>query len=317
MEIKRLQSPSDTFDIRFPEGKPFDVVGFGTNSVDQFCIVPEYPLAGSKLEIEHYEKLAGGQVATAMVFLARMGLKSKYIGKVGGDDLGQFLLRSFASESVDISSVIVDPQVPNQNAVIIVDKKSGERTVLSRRDKGLDFRETELRKEHVCAGRILHLDGYDAAGSLKAARWCRQNGIPVVIDLDKMVDNCDELIKNVDFLIASSNFPRDFTGIDNPFEALARIRGLFDGFLAVTLGSSGAAAWIGDQCVSFPGLEINAVDTTGCGDVFHAGFIYGLLHNWSIWKIMTFSNTAAGLSCQHLGAREGIRPLAEILFHLQ
>jgi sugar/nucleoside kinase (ribokinase family) len=316
MKIKQPQNLSDTFDLQFPGEKPFDVVGFGTNSVDQLCIVPEYPQIGSKTEILHYEKLAGGQVATAITFLSRMGLKTKYIGKVGGDDLGQFSLRSFGSESVDTSSIVTEKCIQNQNAIIVIDKKSGERTVLSSRNERLNFRSKELLEEHVCAGRILHLDGYDCAGSLKAAKWCRQQGIPVSIDLDKVVENCEELIKNVDFLIVSSNFPGDFTGIADPAISFTQLRNSFHAFLAVTLGAAGAMTWIGNQCVTFPGLKLNAVDTTGAGDIFHGGFIYGLLHNWSIEKIMRFANAAAGLSCQFLGAREGIRPLSEILSQL-
>jgi sugar/nucleoside kinase (ribokinase family) len=90
MKLKRLKSPSDTFDIQFPERKRFDVVGFGLNSVDHLCVVPQYPHFDSKTEINKYEKLPGGQVATAVLFLSRNGCKVKYIGKVGGGRSGMF-----------------------------------------------------------------------------------------------------------------------------------------------------------------------------------------------------------------------------------
>jgi len=316
MKIKQLESPTDIFDLRLAKEKPFDVVGFGTNSVDHLCFVDEYPPIGSKSEIVQHEKLPGGQVATALEFLSRIGLKTKYVGKVGGDELGRFCLRNFASGSVDTTSVLVEQTARNQYAFIIVDRMSGERTVLSRRESGLNFREHELNKNEICAGRILHLDGYDSAGSLKAAKWCRQFGIPVSIDLDKVVHGCPELIKNVDFLIASSNFPSEFTGIADPCRAFRELRKCYEGFLAVTLGSLGAMAWVGNQCVRFPGLEVNAVDTTGAGDIFHAAFIYGLLQNWPLGKTMSFANAAAGLSCKFIGAQAGIRPISEILQHV-
>jgi sugar/nucleoside kinase (ribokinase family) len=160
---------------------------------------------------------------------------------------------------------------------------------------------------------MLHLDGYDAAGSLRAATWCREQGIPVSIDLDKVVQDCGELIGKVDFLIVSSNFPVEFSGISDPVRAFQELRNHCDGFLAVTLGAAGAMAWVGDRRLTFPGLQIKAVDTTGAGDIFHGAFIYGLLQNWSLEKIMRFANAAAGLSCGYLGARTGIRPLSEIL----
>jgi sulfofructose kinase len=316
MSIKRLMSPSDTFDLHFADNKPFDVVGFGTNSVDHLCTVSEYPECGAKTGILQYERLAGGQVATAITFLSHMGLKTKYVGKVGGDELGHFSRQSFESGSVETSSVITELSAQNQFAFIIIDRKSGERAVLSRRENRLNFRKSELKKDEICAGRVLHLDGYDAEGALKAAIWCREEGIPVSIDLDTVVQNCDALLNQVDLLIVSSNFPSEFTGITNPIDAFEKLHRVYDGFLAVTLGAAGARAWVGDRCIDFPGLKVNAVDTTGAGDIFHGAFIYGLLQNWPLLKIMNFANSAAGLSCGHLGARAGIRPISEILQHI-
>jgi len=313
MRIKRLKTPCDRFDIHYAEDKKFDVVGFGTNSVDHLCIVPEYPRLDSKTEVLQYAKLAGGQVATALVFLSRVGLRTKYVGKVGTDEHGRFSMDSFKSDSVDTTSVVVAQDAGNQFAVIIIEKGTGERTVLSQRGPGLNIPTSELKREDICAGRILHLDGYDVEGSISAAAWCREEGIPVSIDLDKAFPNCDKLIENIDFLITSRNFPVEFTGIADPLKAFAEMRKCYNGFLAVTLGPEGAMAWVGNECVRFPGFEIEAVDTTGAGDIFHGGFLYGLLQNWPLDRIIRFANAAAGLSCKYLGARSGIRPLTEIL----
>jgi sugar/nucleoside kinase (ribokinase family) len=313
MKIKRLCSPDDPFDIEFPPNKEFDVVGFGLNAVDHLCVVPHYPHFDTKTAILHYEKLAGGQTATSVTFVARMGLKGKYIGKVGSDDLGQFSLESLRSEAIDTSSVIIQEGVRNQYAFIVIDKSSGERTILWERDQRLSFSDSELRREDVCAGRVLHLDGHDHEAAIRAARWAQQEGIPVMIDLDKVVPRSEELISMVDFLITSSNFPPDFTGIADPIESLLALRKYCSGFLAVTLGAQGAMAVVADECIRFPAFKVHAVDTTGAGDIFHGGFIYGLLQNWPLERIMSFANAAAGLNCTHLGARSGIPPLAEIL----
>lgn len=313
MKVKRLSHPSDTFDIDFPEHKPFDLVGFGLNAVDHLCVVPHYPRFDTKTEILHYERLAGGQVATTVTFISRMGLKAKYIGKVGSDDLGRFSQQSLRSEKIDTSSVLVEAGARNQYAFIIIDKNSGERTILWERDTRLSFRDDELRREDVCGGRMLHLDGHDYAAALRAATWAQEEGIPVMIDLDKVVPYSDELISKVDFLITSSNFPPDFTGIADPIESLLALRQSCAGFLAVTLGAQGAMAVVGEECIRFPAFKVHAVDTTGAGDIFHGGFIYGLLQNWPLEEIMSFANAAAGLNCTHLGARAGIPPLSEIL----
>jgi len=313
MKVKNLANTSDTFDFEFPP-KPYDIVGFGSNSADQLCVVPEYPSSDSKTEILQYERLPGGQVATAAIFLAHMGLKARYIGKLGGDEAGRLMLQSLRSEDIDISNVIVEEKALNNYAIIIIDKRTGGRTIFCRRDELLDFRDSELREEDVCAGRILHIDGYDPL-SLKAASWCRERGIAVSADLDNVVPGCKELLTKVDFLIASADFPAKLTGISDPEKSFVALKGSFDGFLAVTLGAEGAMAWVGGRCVVFPGLKVKAVDTTGAGDIFHGGFLYGLLRNWPLGKIMAFANAAAGLSCGFLGARTGIRPLPEILCH--
>ncbi len=313
MQIKSLTSPADTFDLDLRKDSAFDLVGFGLNAVDHLCVVPQYPRFDSKTAILHYEKLAGGQVATTVSFVARMGMRGKYIGKVGSDDLGEFSLQSLRSEKIDTSAVLVEQGTRNQYAFIIVDKGSGERTILWERDPRLSFRESELKREDVCAGRILHLDGHDHDAAIRAATWAQEAGVPVVIDLDKVVPRTEELISKVDFLITSSNFPPDFTRIDDPIDSLLALRQYCSGFLAVTLGARGAMAVVGNECIRFPAFKVHAVDTTGDGDIFHGGFIYGLLQNWPLERIMAFANAAAGLNCTHLGARAGIPPLSEIL----
>lgn len=313
MEIKQLASPDETFDLHFLENQQFDLVGFGLNAVDYLCVVPHYPRFDSKTEIIQYEKLPGGQTATAVTFVARMGLKGKYIGKVGTDELGQFCLAGLKSENIDTSAVLAEEGARNQYAFIIIEKSSGERTILWERDAKLNFREDELKREDVCSGRVLHLDGHDYAAAIRAAGWAQGAGIPVVIDLDKVVPRSDELIAKVDFLITSANFPPDFTGISDPIESLLALRKYCSGFLAVTMGARGAMAVVGNRCMRFPAYKVRAVDTTGAGDIFHGGFIYGLLQNWPLEQIMSFANAAAGLNCTRLGARAGIPELSEIL----
>ena len=313
MKIKRLKDTSDTFDLEFRTDKSFDLVGFGLNAVDHLCVVPRYPRFDTKTEILHYEKLAGGQTATAVAFVSRMGLKGKYIGKVGSDDIGIFSMESLRAEKLDTSSVRVVEGALNQYAFIVIDKGTGERTILWQRDPRLGFSVSELDRQEICAGRVLHLDGHDHDAAIQAARWAQEEGIPVVIDLDKVVPRIEELIQNVDFLITSANVPPDFTGISDPIDSILALRPHCAGFIAVTLGAQGAMAVIGDEVIRFPAFKVHAVDTTGAGDIFHGGFIYGLLHNWPLERIMTFANAAAGLNCTHMGARSGVLQLTEIL----
>ena len=246
-----------------------------------------------------------------MVALARWGIKTKYIGKVGGDELGQFSLRSIGEEGVEVSSVTIEPDATNQFATIIVDGVSGERTILWSRDGRLMYREGELRKEEVCSGRLLHLDGHDIQVAIQCAEWAKGEGIPTVIDIDKVEPLTSELIKEIDFIITSSRFPGLFTGISNREKALIELQKQTQGFLCTTLGHEGAMALVNGKIHHVKGFEVNAIDTTGAGDVFHAGFIYGLLQNWEAMEILRFANAVAALKCCHPGGRKGIPTLKE------
>jgi sugar/nucleoside kinase (ribokinase family) len=284
----------------------------GLNSVDFIGLVPKFPTINSKIKLLQFSKQGGGQVATAMVALSRWGVRTRYIGKVGGDELGSFSLDTIREEGVDISSVTIELHANNQFSMILVDGVSGERTILWDRDERLMYREGELRQEEVCSGKILHLDGHDIRAALQCARWAKQEGIPTVIDIDKVEPLTAELIKEIDFVVTSSRFPALMTGISDREKALIELQKQTSGFLCSTLGHEGTMALVNGEILYVKGFKIKAVDTTGAGDVFHAGFIYGLLQNWEVVEILRFANAVAVLKCLDLGGRKGIPALEEV-----
>ncbi len=305
------------FNLSLSQNKPFDVVGMGLNSVDFIGIVPEFPTGNSKMKLLRFSRQGGGQVATALVALSRWGIKTRYIGKIGGDEFGTFSLNSIRDEGVDISSVRVEPHATTQLAMIIVDARSGDRTILWERDEKLMYRKDELRKEEVCSGKILHLDGHDIQAAIQCARWAKEEGIPTVLDIDKVELLTLELIKEIDFVVSSARFPKLITGISDEEKALRELQKVTNGFLCATLGEKGAIALVNGEILYVEGFKVKAVDTTGAGDVFHGGFIYGLLQNWDLKDILRFANAAAALKCREIGGRKGIPSLTEIQHFLR
>lgn len=297
-------------------GKPFDVVGMGLNAVDDLCVVPHYPAFDSKTRIQALYRQGGGQVATAMVALSRWGLRVRYMGKVGDDERGKFSLESIRGEGVDVSYVTIERGASSQFAFIIIDAKSGERTILWDRDERLRYREGELSRGAVCSGRILHLDGHDMPATCQAIRWAREEGIPTVIDVDKVEEGTAEMVRDIDFLITSSTFPARFTGIQDPEAAIKALGREVNGFVAMTLGREGALGLTENGTFHSPGFAVRTVDTTGAGDVFHAGFIYGLLKGWKLEQILEFANAVAAMKCMHIGGRAGIPRLEETMAFL-
>jgi len=289
-----------------------DFVGAGINSLDTLIRLPRFPSFDSKTEVISTQLLPGGQVATASVACHRWGLSTRYIGKIGDDYAGRLQRESLEREHMELHLIEV-PGCESQVAFILVDQSSGERTILWKRDPRLDFLLDELRPEWITNARLLHVDGHPCAPSALAARWAREAGVMVLADLDNFYPGVEALLEQVDFLIAAREFPERVLGIADPLESLPEIVRRFGCRVAgVTLGQEGALAWDGRQFHYSPAFRMETVDTTGAGDIFHAGFAYCLLQGRTLPDSLEFSCAAAGLNCTALGARGGIRPLPEI-----
>lgn len=289
-----------------------DVVAIGLNATDTLIRVPRFPAFDSKTKILSSCVLPGGQAATATVACHRWGLRSRYVGKIGDDAAGRLQREEFAREGVDARLIEV-PNCSSQLAFIIVDQETGERTILWQRDDGLDLRVEELPQDWIRTARLIHVDGHPCTPATAAARWAREAGAIVTADLDNPYPGIEELLEHVDFMISSREFPERLLGIPDLLESLPEISRRFGCRVAgATLGRDGVLAWDGAQFHYCPAFRVDAVDTTGAGDVFHAGFAYALLRADELPVILEFACAAAGLNCASIGARGGIRPVAEI-----
>ena len=289
-----------------------DLVGVGINSLDTLIRLPSFPAADSKVQILETQTLPGGQVATVTVACRRWGLRTQYIGKIGDDSAGMLQRKEFEREGVAAHLVTV-AACASQAAYILVDRATSERTILWQRDARLDLQPAELRPELITQARMLHVDGHPSAPAALAAQWARSAHMIVTADLDNLYPGVELLLESVDYLFSSAEFPRRLTGIDDLFVSLPSIRKRFGCKVAgATLGSRGALAWDGDSFVYVPAFRVQAVDTTGAGDLFHAGFDYALLTGEELVPAIEFGSAAAALNCTAYGARGGIHSIAEI-----
>ena len=308
-------SPLDSvsFDIRWPGNRSFHVIGQGMDAVDWVCFLPRYPDHDSRTECDDVMMLGGGPVATATALCGRYGLKARFIGRVGGDELGRFSLEDLRREPMDLSCVRVVPGATTQLGIILVDRLTGERTVLWHRDRRLRYGEGELKREWIVSGRLLHLDGCDPNANLQAARWAREAGMKVSLDVDDIQSGIEDVVELTDYLIPSEAFVRNFTGHEDWRSGLTELARQSRGFVAMTRGREGTAAIWNGRIFQLPAFSVRPVDTNGAGDVFHGAFIYSLFQNWSVERCLLFAGAAASLSCTRVGARAGIPPLAEVL----
>lgn len=290
-----------------------DVVGLGANSVDYVNLLPAYPQqsgAFAKMRIRRQILCCGGQMATAMATSVSLGLRARYVGVTGTDENGRRIREELEARGVDMADAIIR-DVPNQFAVIIVDESSGERIVLWDRDERLLLRERELPLETLAASRLIHVDDVDQPAAILAARFGREHGIPVTSDLDRMTELTPALVAAVTIPIFAEHLTLQLTGESDQERALRKLRRSHDGVLVVTLGAHGAMALEGDRLIVVPGFRVDAVDTTGSGDVFRGGLIHGVLSGWPVERVLEFANAAAAVSCTRLGAMNGVPTLEE------
>jgi sugar/nucleoside kinase (ribokinase family) len=289
-----------------------DVAGVGLNATDTIIRLPRFPSLDDKVELLTAQVCPGGQVASALVACRRWGLAARYIGKVGDDEAGQLQRETFAREGVEVHLLEV-PGKPSQIAYILVDQRSGERSILWKRDAALEIRPEEICKEWVTRARALHVDGHDTAAATAAARFARGAGVPVMADIDRRYAGVEDLLRNVDYLVASREFPERLTGEADLPKALRAIKREYGCRLtAATLGRRGVLAWDGANFQYCAAYKVKTLDTTSAGDIFHGAFLYALLKDWPLRRMLEFSCAAAALNCTALGARGEIAPVAEI-----
>ncbi len=290
----------------------FDVVGVGLNATDTLLLLPRFPAYGGKAPYEREVLSPGGQVASAMVTCARLGMRAKYIGTLGDDERGVIQLDSLRASGINLDDIEIRPNCPNQSAYILVDQTTGERTVVWKRDPCLRIDPASLTPEKISCARLLHIDGHDTPAVARAAEIARRHQIPVTVDVDTIYPGFDRVLPYVDYLIAGSEFPARWTGEPDPFRALAIIQEEYGmQVAAMTLGADGALARANGRYIYSPGFVVDSVDTTGAGDVFHGAFCYAVFQSMPLSEALEFSNAMAALNCTALGARGRIASLPE------
>lgn len=292
----------------------WDVVGLGANSVDYVHHLPAFPQpadTSTKIEIERSDVSCGGQMATALAACARLGLRVRYIGAAGNDDNGHLIRRELEGRGVDLT-YLVTHEARNQYAVVLIDRPSGERLIMWQRDERLALHDDEVPESALAAAHLLHVDDVDQPAAIRAARLARGRGITVTSDIDRLTPRTAELVEAVTIPMFAAHVPARLTGISDLPAALAVLRAPHHELMVVTLGADGALAADADTLYRVPGVAVHAVDTTGAGDVFRAGFLYARRQGWGVERQLRFANAAAAVSCTRAGALGGIPSRAEI-----
>jgi sulfofructose kinase len=290
--------------------RPFDMIALGLNSLDIVAVIPHHPIAGGKTRIERLATLPGGQSASAAVGCARLGWHTQYIGTFGDDDAARIGIESLARDNVDTSMVRQIPGATSHTSLVLVDARSGDRTVIWHRDPRLAMSAQDVPVDAVRAARVLLVDDHEPFAASVAARAARDAGVRTVIDVEKLRPGTEELLQHIDIIIAAESFPSELTGVGDLGAALRDMARRFDPSLTcATLGPKGSLSLVDGKEVRTPAFDVHVEDTTGAGDAFRAGFIAAWLRGGSdpnVHDVLRYAHGVAALNCRGLGARDGL-----------
>lgn len=300
-----------------PARTPADIVGIGQCCWDILLDVDRYPEVDAKRELLSRAEQGGGPVATALVTLARLEFPCRFHGVVGDDDAADDIRQSLAIEGIDISGIRTREKSSSQLAYIVVERETGRRTIFWQRPSGQELRPEELGDDCLQGAQALLLDGLMADVSLFAAREAQRRGVTVMLDAGRLRPGMPDIIRHCDYLVAAEQFAIDmgWSLEPAPFGEAASRTGV--PVVTVTRGAQGSITWCSEGVFEVPAFPIEAVDTTGAGDVFHGGYLYGVLQKWPLSDTIRFASACAAIKCMKFGGRAGIPTLKEVVAFLQ
>ncbi len=287
----------------------YDVVGVGDVAYDNLCIVERYPEEDGSSHILEMHNQGGGCCATALVAASRLGFSTAFIGNTGDDDAGKQIRDTFIQDNVSIEGVDIIKGRRSSLGFVMIDPVKSTRTKFPYRNNLPDIEWTEEKYELIRNARIIHIDSTNVNNAMTAARIAKEAGVPISMDgCSKKADNTPnaQLAAMADILIMNEQFPFYTSGRDNLEDAMKFFADAGSRIVISTLGEKGCVALINGELRKFPAFKVNAIDSTGAGDVFHGAFIAGYLRNYSLEECIRYASAVAALKCLKIGGRAGI-----------
>jgi ribokinase len=281
----------------------FDCFGLGIAPADILMQIDKYPEAGVKIDARSIVVQGGGPIPTAMVALARLGMKASLMTAVGRDVFGDFVINELQREKVD-TSFIIRKNRPTAIASGWIEKDSGRRTIVL--DLDISVNSSDIKLSKLPVARAVHLDGRYFPACLKIARWAQRNKKIVFFDIGSIRNDVSEILPLVDHLVCAGDFAFPYTNGRTPVEVIDKLRKICPGTVVVTSGTKGSTGYDPQSgYINQKAFRVKAVDTTGAGDVYHGAYIFGVLKGWDLEKRLEFSSAAAALKCTRPGGRTG------------
>ena len=281
----------------FQLGKRIDILGLGAVAVDDFIYVEAYPPADAKARVLRRERNCGGLTAIALVAAARLGARCGYAGVLGDDELSTFATEFLQREKIDLSWMKRTASARPICSNVVVDQRHGTRNIFFDVEHATGA-PMDVPASLIASSRVLFIDHLGVPGMIRAARLARRASVPIVADFESEDHPCfRELLALADHLIVSQGFARKLTGKRSPEHAVRALARAGHEVVVVTCGDQGC--WYSKRGMPAPkhqrAFKVEAVDTTGCGDVFHGAYAFGLARNLSLEERLDLASAAAAL----------------------
>ncbi len=291
----------------------FDVVGFGALNVDVLFKVDRLAKAEEESFVEDYTEACGGSAANTVVALARLGCKTGFIGKIADDREGKLQIDCFNNEGVDTNGIIQAKKGKSGSVLGFVDKK-GARTLYINSGVNDTIEPREINYSYVSQTKFVHYSSFVGEKSLRAQKKllaALSNDVKVSFDpgsvyAQKGFTAIEPIIRSTYVLMPNAVELELLTGETDHRKGAELMIGAGVKIVAVKLGDKGSYVTDGQDQLTIEPFKVKAVDTTGAGDAFCAGFLYGLINKKSLYECGQIGNFVASKSVTAMGARAGL-----------
>jgi sulfofructose kinase len=297
-----------------------DVVGLGVSPLDIITLVDHYPAGREVQQALEMVIQGGGPVATAMVALARLGVRTSMIDSLGDDWRGALILDEFNKEGVDTRYIVKRSNCTSSTANILVTKNDGSRAAIFLPGNVQELSADELNEEAVRSAKYIHINGRHRDASMKAIETARAAGTKISFDggANRFRPELKELVSMTDICIVAQDFAEKFTQENDCKKAAEVLAECGPGLVVITQGARGSYVFSKDgKSFHQPAFLLeNTVDTTGCGDSYHGAFLFGQLKGLGLEETAAFASAVAAINSQSLGGRTGLPSLQQVISFL-
>lgn len=292
--------------------KEFDCIGIGLSPYDFTMLVESHPKPDSKhVALEMYQG-GGGPVPNVIIALAKFGCNTALITTMGDDYFGRSVYQEFEKFNVDVSGFKLDPDFESLHAHITVDQSDGRRAIILSTNDLPKILMAQVPENNLERTKLITLDSRISPEIIDMVKVAKDAGAKIMLDAGSVQPHLEELLPLLDYPIVSYPFVQQYFGHTNVLLAAKTLVESGATIAGVTMGNRGSVLANETEALEIPAFQVEAIDTTGAGDLYHAGVLFGILQGWDLKPTGQFASAVSALGCLSLGARSRIPDLWEV-----